>query len=280
MPNKIVVPTDFSANSKAGIRFAIQLASQNPASTDLVFYHCMELLKPMRWTDAQYASYVKKHLDSTRDQLVLFVEKTCEQMGAKKPKFECVVREESDPKKAVIEFAKEIKASAICMATRGAGKLKKIIGTNSSGILATSPVPVYVIPSTYRKGTVKDIIYASDLENVPAELKRVNEVARPLKANVAVYHYTEKIEEPATRKKLLLVQDGNKKAGVAFHFQKLEDDQTFAEQLETDLRKSKASMAVLFTNQKRGWFDKVFQSSQSAEVSFNSKVPLLVFAKE
>jgi nucleotide-binding universal stress UspA family protein len=277
MQTKIVVPTDFSPNSKAGIRFAIQLASQNKSA--LAFYHCMEILKPMKWTDGQFDTYVKNQLNEMKSHLVDFVEKIYEQMGLAKGKSEFVVQRGADPKKAVVDFAVASKASAICMATRGAGKIKKLIGTNSSGILSTSPVPVFVIPNGYRKAPISNILYASDLADVKSELKRVTEFASPINGNVFVYHYTEKIEEPATRKKLLTVQNQNTKSGVSFIFEGFED-KSFAENFEEDLRKSKASLGILFTNQKRGWFDKLLQSSNSAEVSFNSKVPILVFAKQ
>jgi nucleotide-binding universal stress UspA family protein len=274
MENKIIVPTDFSTNSKAGIRFAIQLASQN--NSTLVFYHCMELLKPMKWTDGQFNTYVKNQLASMKVQLTSFVEKCYE--TAAKGKFECVVERGADPKKSVVKYAVAIKASAICMATRGAGKVKKVIGTNSSGILSTSPVPVFVIPSGYRKMPITNIVYASDLGDFKSELKRVTEFSKPINGNLYVYHYTEKLEEPDTRKKLLTLQSQYTKTGVAFVFDKF-DDKSFAENFEEDLKTEKASLGILFTNQKRNWFDKLFQGSNSAEVSFTSKIPILVFAK-
>jgi len=276
MQKKIVVPTDFSTNSKAGIRFAIQLASQD--NSTLVFYHCMELLKPMKWTDGQFKTYVKNQLNKMTIELTSFVEKVYEQSGAPKGKFECVVERGADPKKCVVKYAAAVNASAICMATRGAGKIKKVIGTNSSGILSTSSVPVFVIPNGYRTSPITNTVYASDLEDFKSELKRIKEFSTPISSNLYVYHYSENMEEPQTRKKLLTLQSQHTKSGVSFVFDKF-DDRSFAESFEEDLRKSKASLGILFTNQKRNWFDKLFQGSNSAEVSFNSKVPILVFAK-
>ena len=275
MPNKIIVPTDFSANSKAGIRFAIQLASQN--NSILVFYHCIELLKPMKWTNGQFNTYVKNQLDSTETQLRAFVEK-CYDDAVSKGKFECVAERGSDPKKSVVKYAVAVKAAAICMATRGAGKIAKVMGTNSSGILATSPVPVFVIPSGYRKTPITNILYASDLAHLRPELKRVTDFTSSINGNLHVYHYTEDLEDSKTSKKLLTIQSQYSKSGISFVFDKF-DDKSFSEKFEEDLKKSKASLGILFTNQKRNWFDKLFSGSNSAEVSFTSKVPILVFAK-
>jgi nucleotide-binding universal stress UspA family protein len=44
----LLVTTDFSSNSKAGIRFAIQLAKQT--GCHLVFYHVIDRLTPTMWT--------------------------------------------------------------------------------------------------------------------------------------------------------------------------------------------------------------------------------------
>ncbi|HYG02568.1 MAG TPA: universal stress protein [Chryseosolibacter sp.] len=277
MQNKIIVPTDFSGNSKAGIRFGIQLASQTGAT--LVFYHSMEIVKPVRWTNAQFKTYVTNQLHKTTAYLKTFVEKVYDQTEIKKGKYECVVERGADPRKSVVKYAVAADARAICMATRGAGKLKRVIGTNSSGILSTSPIPVFVIPNGYRKAPITNILYASDLGDFKSEIKRVREFSTSVKGDVYVYHYTDKLQEPETRKRLLTIQNSHTKLGVSFIFDGF-GDQTFAENFEEDLKESNASLGVLFTNQKRKWFDKLFQHSNSAEVSFSSKVPILVFAKE
>lgn len=46
--NKILITTDFSSNSKAGLRFAIQMASQHNYS--LTFFHSYHLLRPTNGT--------------------------------------------------------------------------------------------------------------------------------------------------------------------------------------------------------------------------------------
>lgn len=276
MPNKIIVPTDFSANSKSGIRFAIQLATQT--NSTLVFYHCMEIIKPVRWTNAEFKKYTTNQLNKTTAYLNSFVEKCYDQVSIVKGKYECVVERGSDPKKSLIKYAVTVNASAICMGTRGAGKIKRVIGTNSSGVLSTSPIPVFVIPTGYRSAPIKDILYASDLGDFKSEIKRVKEFSSSLNGNIYVYHYTDKLQDPETRRKLLSIQQSQTKPGVSFIFDAF-DDQSFAENFEHDLKKSKASLGVLFTNQKRNWYGKLFQPSNSAEVSFNTKVPILVFAK-
>ena len=52
---KILVPTDFSANSRAGVRFAIHWATQQ--KLDLVFVHVLNILRVTSWSDRYFAKY-------------------------------------------------------------------------------------------------------------------------------------------------------------------------------------------------------------------------------
>ncbi|MEX2231254.1 MAG: universal stress protein [Cyclobacteriaceae bacterium] len=276
MASTILVPTDFSANSKGGIRFALQLAAQS--KTSMVFYHCIPYMKPTRWSDARYDAYVKEEKENALKELVKFIKSISQSI--KKSGTEFVVQQSADVQEAIVDYAREIKASAICMSTRGAGRLKKIIGTHASGIINSSPIPVFVIPKNYRKNPVRHILYASDLNQIGQELKQVRDFAKRLNAKISVYHYDYLADVDEAKKKLEQVAKRYKRPDLTFKFQKFNVDQSLGWHLEKDVRRSKASLAVLFTNQKRGWFDKLFLSSKSVDVAFNSKVPLLILPKD
>ena len=47
---KLLVTTDFSANSKGAIRFAQTLAKQTE-NIEVIFYHAIHVMKPIRWSD-------------------------------------------------------------------------------------------------------------------------------------------------------------------------------------------------------------------------------------
>jgi len=50
-------------------------------------------------------------------------------------------------------------------------------------------------------------------------------------------------------------------------------------QMHRDIPASKTSLLTLFTKQNRNWFERLFLSSNSAEMTFNTKIPMLVFRK-
>ena len=69
---KILVTTDLSENSKAGLRFAMLLASQH--KVELAFFHSYYVMKPTSWSDAAYAAYEKTEAEKIQSNLKRFVE--------------------------------------------------------------------------------------------------------------------------------------------------------------------------------------------------------------
>ena len=274
----LLVTTDFSANSKAGIRFAIQLAAQG--KYQLVFYHCLPYLKPTRWSDDQYEAYSRAESQKTAEALQKFVLKVYRDARTKRTRFECVVQLRADVQQAIIKYAAEIGAGAICIGTRGAGRLRKMIGTNTSALIHHSPIPLFAVPRNYRRGAIKHILYATDLNHLGPELKQVRNIARPFKAPITVVHYDYLADVKEAREKLEKVAHEHRHRGVTFLFRKYNVDKSLAEHLRKDFQVKKVSLAILFTNQKRGWFDKLFLSSKSADVAFDTKTPLLIIPRK
>jgi len=275
--NKILVTTDFSTASKAGIRFALQLTKQTKA--ELIVFHVLGLPKPTRWSEKKYDAYAESELTKAHIKLTQFIDSIGRQSGFTKNKVKCVVAEGWKVDRSVIEYATHMKANFICMSTRGAGVLKKLVGSNASTILTTSPVPVIVVPKTYRVSPISHILYSSDFNNLGSEMKKVVDFAKPLKAKVSVYHYDFLLPLKEAKTKLEKLASKHKARNVKFYFKKFYIEHTLAYHLKYNTRKSRPSLVALFTKQNRGWYDRMFLSSKSAAISFDTKTPLLVFRK-
>ncbi len=272
-----MVTTDFSVNSKAGIRFALQLAKQTKSK--LIFFHSQELPKPTRWSLEKYNTYAAVELKKTHARLRQFIDKISHQTGLKAREAQFVVAEGYKVDEAVIDFAKHTKANYICMSTRGAGALKKLIGTTASAILTTSPIPVIVVPKTYRVSPISHILYSSDFNNLHGEINRVAGFAKPMKARVSVYHYDFLLPLKEVKIKLEKMAAKHVSKSVKFYFQRLQVENSLNYHLQKDIKKARPNLVVLFTKQKRGWYERIFLSSKSAALSFDTKTPLLVFRK-
>ena len=274
---KILVTTDFSTNSKDGLRFAIQLASQH--KFELTFFHSYYIMQPTSWSNATFAAYEKREAEKIQKNLNLFVNDVYKRMNVSPGKIKCVIRSSVLTDSNIREYAQENKFSFICISTRGAGKLKKIFGTNTSNLINHSTVPVIAVPHDYRTSKIKSILYASDLVNLENELKKVIDFAKPLKASVELLHFNSPAEIITDSKIIETAVKKFSKYDVKLHLENANPVNTLISNIESAIQKSKPSMLIMFTQQNRTIFEKIFLSSKSSEYSFNAKVPLLVFNK-
>ena len=275
--NKILATTDFSSNSKAGLRFAIQLASQH--KYELTFFHSYYVMKPTSWNDSKFGVHEKSEADKIEKKLNQFVELVYKSIGVSSKNIKCVVKSSVLADSSIREYAHENKFSFICISTRGAGMIQKIFGTNTSNLISYSTVPVIAVPHNYHPSKITSILYASDLINLEKELKTVVEFTKPLKAKVELLHFHYPAEISTNKKMMDEAVKKFSKHKIRLHLEDINLAETLIANIEAAIKKSKPSMMIMFTEQNRSFFDKIFISSKAAEYSFNAKVPLLVFNK-
>ena len=272
---KILVTTDFSSNSKAGLRFAIQLASQN--KYELTFFHSYYIMKPISWSDATFAAYEKSEAEIIQKNLNRFVASVYKYVGVISKNTKCVIRRSVLTDRNIREFAEENKFNFICISTRGAGKFEKLLGTNTSNLINHSTVPVIAVPYKYRTSKITRILYPSDLINLQNELKNVVEFTKPFKAKVELLHFSYPSENNTNKNKVDAAEKIISKHNIKLHLENVNLAENLISNIEAAVRLSKPSMVIMFTEHNRSLFDKIFLSSNAAEYSFNTKVPLLVF---
>lgn len=275
--DKILVTTDFSSNSKAGLRFAIQLASQH--KFELTFFHSYYIANLTSMSDAIFANYEKIEADKIQKKLNQFVASLYKDVDVVSKNIKCIINSAVFVDSNVREYAHKNKYSFICISTRGSGKLKKIFGTNTSSLISHSVVPVIAVPHNYRRSDIKSVIYASDLANLEKELKKVIEFAKPLKVKVEILHFNYPTEITTNKNTINDLVKKKSKHNIKLHIENINLTKSLISNIEAVIKQSKPSMLIMFTQQNRSFFDKIFFSSNSANYSFNAKIPLLVFNK-
>jgi nucleotide-binding universal stress UspA family protein len=275
---KILVTTDLSANSKSAIRFALQLASQTKC--DLVFYHIFEGVENNIWNPKSGNKNVKSTRDSNLEKLNKLVLSVYSECNIPVKKIKCVSETGIDVNSMINSYAKKNAMDYICIATRGGGVIKKIIGTNTSLLIQNSPVPVIVIPKGYKVKPINSILYSSDLANLKLELAEVKKFAKPLLAEINVYNYDYLADVEEIKTKLDKIGLKHKSAGVNFYFKKLNIENTIANHLQGDASKTKPSILILFTKQNKNWYERLFLRQNTKEVTFDTKTPLLILRKK
>jgi nucleotide-binding universal stress UspA family protein len=275
---KLLVTTDFSSNSKGAIRFAETLAKQT-AEIDVIFYHAVHFLKPSLWSDDFFSDYKKEETERISAELKKFVVasigKETERFASVKFVVDSVISIEKD----IINYAVKHKVDYICIATQGAGVLRKIMGTHTSYIVNNSVIPVLVIPSHYRSKSLKKITYLSDFENVKKEIDKVSKFSSTLNCNLEVLHYSSIVLDTTKfeRTKELFNKEDYK--GMKLNIVSNNLELSLVDRVSEYVSKSKPELLIMFSNKKKSFFESIFLPSKSAELTYTTKVPVLIYSK-
>lgn len=275
---KVLVSTDFSDNSKAGILFAIQWATQQRLA--LVFVHVLHILRPTKWPDDYFDSYAAEEVAEYEAKLPAFVHDIYRQHGIEPGPHSFLILQGYSADVTIMDYCSDNPGiDFICMATSGAGKLTKIFGTNTGNLITKSEVPVIAVPASYTMAPIEKLMYATDMKRYKPEIKKLTAFAGPLQCSVVAVHFTWPNE--SSLDKAAIDKDLKKQLGEAseFHFEKNDGVHTLVQNLQEQVKKIKPSVLVMFTNQKRNFFQKLFLSSKAEEFAFKATVPLLVYSK-
>lgn len=277
----ILVPTDFSDNSKPGLRFAIRLAARNKSR--LIFINVHSTKRPLVIdTDNKmnFEEVKQNEIDKIKLKLESFVRKIYQSLKLEPGVYSCEVIEGIKADITLIDYCKshsDIKY--IVISTRGASFLNKVLGTNTGNLITKSPVPVIAVPKDYRYRPLRNILYATDLENLNAEFQHVLDFAKPRGLSVELIHFS----TPSTKdlEDNLNINELELKAGypLTIRIDKNDENHPMIRNLQLNIEKIQPSMVVLFTDQQRKLFEKIFLSSMAEGLSFKIQTPLLVFKK-
>lgn len=274
---KILVTTDFSDKSKAGLFFAIQLSTQNKSKLSFINVH--HILTPTAWNIVRIDEYQKEQTAIIQAKLKAFVEKIYAALHIPAIGIKFVVKISVFPEAIIRDYAEENNFDFICISTRGAGKLERILGTNTGNLINQSAIPVIAVPYKYKPKEITSILYASDLEHFRNEIPKVVAFAKPLKATIELLHLKSAFENSDSLEAIEAAVNKIAAYHISYNITNRNPDESLITDIETAIKKIKPSMIIMFTEQKRSWFEKIFLSSKSSEYSYNAKVPLLVFNK-
>ncbi len=164
----------------------------------------------------------------------------------------------------------------ICISTRGAGKLPKLLGTTAGNLLTQSPVPVLIVPYDYKMRPLKTVVHFCDLENPAREIKQLAAITEKLNLKTELVHFSAKSgKEKAEEKMARLVKDENIRTVVLPM-----TGSSLSKNMLAYTGKMNPSMVAVFTRERKTFLQRIFNSSRSEELAFHTKTPLLVFHKK
>jgi nucleotide-binding universal stress UspA family protein len=275
---KLLVTTDFSVNSKGAIRFARTLAKQSK-NVEVVFYHAIYIMKPTRWSDMFFNEYKDQEVERLSKDLKKFIHSIIGKDKAEFADIKFVVDNCNSTEKDIIKYAENNQIDFICIATQGAGMLRKVMGTHTSYIVNNSKVPVLVIPSHYRAKPIKNATYLSDFENLEGELLKISKLSTQIPFHLEVLHYSTTVIDKKKFEKDRELFDTKEFENIQLNIQKNDLELSLVDRVAKYVQKSKPELLIMFTKREKGFFESIFLPSKSAELTYSTRVPVLIFSK-
>lgn len=283
MPS-IIVPSDFSKNSTIALRYAIQLCKIS--KLDLIVFHASHISAyalSAASTEEQMTLLLQEDETSKMEKLQDQVSKAYKYLNIAKIPAGTRLLVQYSPMvvERTLELATEQKASMIIMGTHGATGINKFFfGSNTSVMISKSDIPVLAIPENYKWSAPKDILFASDLENMGKELKQLLPFAVSTKANIRVLYLDYGID--ADDKKMKKALEAIKASGykkIKLEIQKASIEDTLVSQVKKYIAKNKPDILVMFTRERTMW-DRLFgKGSKTEDMSTSLSTPLLTYKK-
>ncbi|PZX50938.1 universal stress protein [Algoriphagus chordae] len=264
---KIILPIDFSDNSLNALDFAIALAGKRDG--EIILVHVIESV----FDFASQASVAIENLHRDAESLM---QKTLEKHKDSELKFTTIIKE-GTASISVARIARDMDATLIVMGTQGAsGILVKLIGSTTINLIKESSVPVLVVPAEANAEEIRKVALALEFANHEEKfIDWVIDMSIRWERGLEFVHVqtASDYEEDSGIKKLEdFITSHHPGLPVKIH--------TFyastpVEGLDQFLEENENVILVMCHEHKNLW-EQVLSRSQTIEMVFHSKVPLLV----
>jgi nucleotide-binding universal stress UspA family protein len=278
---KIIIPTDFSANAYNAIAYALQLF----AAENCIFYliHAYSPPMPEPTNTMTSASTAKKLIDMAHKSAQQGLDEVLEQIQTSfmntKHSFE-TIPSFGFLTDVIDEVGKEKDVDLVVMGTKGASGLKEIvIGSNTSRIIGGSNYPLIVVPENAIYDTLKEVAFMTDYDYYfeRAEINPLVELVKQSGAELHITHVLIKGDKPSQEKELVRehLEDILKPVTPKYHFLTEKSVENaihlFVQSRNTDL--------LCMVTKKHSFLQRLFKKPTTKEVSFHTKIPMLVLRR-
>lgn len=270
--NKILVPVDFSDLSNNALEYALELAKKSNAELHLLHAYDSQIFM---YDPIQLSPEESDGEKEITDQL----EKLRQTILLKNPAFKIVYYATLGvPVEEINAYSLKEKIDLIVIGTQGAGYIQeRILGSTTSLLIRSAKTPVMVIDKEVRFKNPKQIVFAADFQKTDHKkvLEPLKNLAMLYDSHICVlniYPHTQLV--PSVEE----IPEGFRLdyylKGIEHTFFSLESDQIvpsinqFITNHEIDL--------ITMIARKHSFFSRIFREPLTTEMSFHSRVPLLV----
>jgi len=275
----ILLPTDFSENSWEAILYAIDLFQDAPCKFYLMHSYEPQVSAPSTAVTSKRAHSII--MEATKNEAIQGLEKIKNKINAltldENHSFETTIINDYFVS-AVKTKVQELNIDAVVVGTKGASGLKEVtLGSNTANLIGKLPCPIIAVPTNASLNSVKEIGFAVDysIQSYDKGLELLKDIAEHYESKISVVHILNKNKELTPEMISSKIELENYLKPIPTEFFHLTDvpiemgTRIFSESRRLDM------MCVIA--KKHGFFEKLFNKSQSKSISHHAKVPLIIF---
>lgn len=270
----ILVPTDFSELSKIAVQYAVRIANKLEGNVTLL--HVLDLGEKVRAT-LRMKTNSRQVVKALRKNFEKLVADVSMEIASSSP-IDYKIAEGMSFGDTVMKESRKLRSGLIVMGTRGASGLKKaVIGSNTASMIGVSHIPVLAVPEKAEFKKFRNVIYATDLKNIEAELKVLMPYIQRFGSTVHILHIVEdasQIELVEEKISAIVAKEGYRNIVALVTF-----DTDIDGAIDHYISVSKADLLAMFTHEP-SFYEKVFDKSITRKMAFYSNIPLLAFRQK
>lgn len=263
----ILIATDFSAAARNASLYGVQLAKS--VGANVILFNAFEVPKPAPGLGLSISRY---------SVMMVTDKRLLEEADILDPKGTMIeiVCDEGDAADAIINIAKEKKADFIITGMKGSGKIfKKLIGSTANILAKNTSIPLIIVPGGAKFTNPGIIVFASDAlglnSRVPEELilfaRNFNSKLYVVKVVSNNSHEAFEVgHNPLQPNRIVQILDTSFQYPV---------DTDIRHALNEFIENHNADILVM-TPRKHEWIERLYRKSQTSDMIFHSKIPLLI----
>ncbi len=275
---RILFPTDFSPSAQNAFKHCLILADYYQAKIEVLHVVFPEYAA----MDVPVVSMAttREKVDAAESVMHSFLELGLSQTQALYT-FQAIPKVEEKVEigiavGTIVKLAEDRHADLIMMGTKGShNTLEKAFGSVSTGVIEQAKCPVMLIPEFAQWKPTHIVAYASDLsESDPYHFWKAAELLTPFHPllHVINIHKGDAHDQIAIDELKKIFSDNTPAVQISFHQEKHD---SIATGLEEFVDNYGVDLLVMYSPH-RSWVERWFHHSQTRDVAFTTRIPLLV----
>lgn len=273
MIREILLPFDFSDNSKQALKFA--LAVQHKLKAHMTLIHTLEVPYDFAARQEENKNAIEKQARAMLKDLIKGLNETDPELNEDDLDMHVL---EGEVPEGILRATKEHEAGLVLMPTIGASGLKRFfLGSHTADVIHKSKKPVLVIPPQAEFKEIANLVFATCLKDKDIPLLTIiDDIAAKLGTHIVIAHIREEETsdfEIRWRGMKEFVREKVFQADVSYY---TSNHHNYFEGIEHYLAKHPGSLLVMGRSHKSP-LRELFGKSHSEEMAYHANVPLLVF---